>query len=60
VPSELQLQAPFADLADACGLPAPQLALAWVLAQPGLTSVIVGPENAEHLERLIPAIDIEL
>lgn len=60
VASELQLQARFADLADAWGLPAPQLALAWVLAQPGLSSVIVGPENAEQLERLIPAIDLKL
>ena len=37
-----------------------QLAVAWVLAQPGVTSVIIGPRTLEHLEGYLGALDVEL
>jgi aryl-alcohol dehydrogenase-like predicted oxidoreductase len=37
-----------------------QVALAWLLARPGLTSAIVGPETIQQLEELIPAADLTL
>jgi len=37
-----------------------QLALAWVLAQPAITSAIVGASKPEHLEQTLPAVDFTL
>jgi aryl-alcohol dehydrogenase-like predicted oxidoreductase len=37
-----------------------QVALAWVLAQPGVTCAILGASRAEQLEQSLPGIDIEL
>jgi len=37
-----------------------QLALAWVLNQPGITGAIIGPRNLEQFESLLPAINIKL
>jgi aryl-alcohol dehydrogenase-like predicted oxidoreductase len=34
------------------------LAIAWVLAQPGVTAVVVGPRRPEHLDAAIEAIEI--
>ena len=36
------------------------LALAWALAQPELTAVVVGPNNAGHLEPAFEALELEL
>ena len=37
-----------------------QVALAWVLAQPAITSAIVGASKAEQLDQSLPAIDLTL
>ena len=34
------------------------LAIAWVLAQPGVTAVVVGPRRPEHLDAAIEAIEV--
>ncbi len=37
-----------------------QVAVAWVLAQPAITSAIVGASKAEQLDQSLPAIDLQL
>jgi 1-deoxyxylulose-5-phosphate synthase len=37
-----------------------QLALAWVLAQPAITSAIVGASKPEQLDQTLPAVDLVL
>jgi aryl-alcohol dehydrogenase-like predicted oxidoreductase len=36
------------------------LAIAWVLAEPGVTAVVVGPRNPQQLDASLSAPDIEL
>jgi aryl-alcohol dehydrogenase-like predicted oxidoreductase len=36
------------------------VALAWLLARPGLTSAIVGPETIQQLEELVPGTELAL
>jgi len=38
----------------------PTLALAWLLADPRVTAVVVGPRRPEHLEPACAALDVEL
>jgi len=42
------------------GIPPEQLALAWVLAQPGITSVITGATSTDHVDSNLKASDLEL
>jgi aryl-alcohol dehydrogenase-like predicted oxidoreductase len=37
-----------------------QVALAWLLAQPGVTAPIIGPRTLEQLEDLLPAAELAL
>ena len=37
-----------------------QIALAYLLAKPGVTSVVTGPKSADHFNSSLPAVDIEL
>jgi len=37
-----------------------QLAIAWVLEQPAITSAIVGASKPDHLEQTLPAVDFKL
>ena len=37
-----------------------QLAVAWVLNQPGITGVIIGPRTGDHFQDLLPAADMKL
>lgn len=37
-----------------------EIALAWLLAQPGVTAPIVGATKIEHLEAAIRSLDVEL
>lgn len=37
-----------------------QVALAWVLGRPGVTSAILGASKAEQLRETLPAVDLEL
>ncbi|MBN1562431.1 MAG: aldo/keto reductase [Anaerolineae bacterium] len=47
-------------IADDAGLPMAQLALAWVLHQPGITAVIMGARSPEQLAANIKASEIAL
>lgn len=40
----------FEDLADDLGRPPAEIALAWVLSRPGVTSVVIGPRTLAHFE----------
>lgn len=48
------------DLAKARGVAPAQIALAWLLHQPGVTAPIIGASKLEHLEDAIAAINIKL
>ena len=50
----------FAKKSDEKDCTAAQLAVAWVLNQPGITGTILGPRNLEQLEDLLPALDVRL
>jgi aryl-alcohol dehydrogenase-like predicted oxidoreductase len=47
-------------LADQAGLPLVQLAIAWTINHPAVTSAIIGPRTMEHLESQLPAWEVEL
>jgi aryl-alcohol dehydrogenase-like predicted oxidoreductase len=47
-------------LAAEAGLPLAQLATAFVVAHPAVTSVIIGPRTAEHLESTLAGADVRL
>ena len=49
-----------AALAEARGVKPAQIALAWVLGRPGITSPIVGATKLPQLDEAIAALDIEL
>jgi aryl-alcohol dehydrogenase (NADP+) len=42
------------------GVTPPQIALAWLLRQPGVTAPIVGASKMEHLDQAIAALDVSL
>jgi aryl-alcohol dehydrogenase-like predicted oxidoreductase len=48
------------EIAEKRGLPRAQIALAWLLAQPGVTAPIVGATKPEHLADAVAAVDVEL
>jgi aryl-alcohol dehydrogenase-like predicted oxidoreductase len=48
------------DIAAQRGLPRAQVALAWVLAKPGITAPIVGATRPGHLDDAIAALDVVL
>ncbi len=48
------------EVADQAGLPLRHMAIAFVRAHPAVTSVIIGPRTAAHLEDLLDGADIEL
>ncbi len=47
-------------IAEAKGCTLSQLALAWVMQQPGVTSPIIGPRTMEQLEDLLPAAELTM
>jgi len=49
-----------AAVADGRGVSMAQVALAWVLAQPGITSAIVGASSLDQLDDNLAAADLEL
>jgi aryl-alcohol dehydrogenase-like predicted oxidoreductase len=49
-----------ADIAEERGVPRAQVALAWVLRQPGITSPIVGATKPHHLADAAAAVDLAL
>ena len=48
------------ELGEQWGATVPQLAIAWVLAQPGVTTTIVGTTNPDHARSSAAAADLEL
>jgi 1-deoxyxylulose-5-phosphate synthase len=42
------------------GIPRAQVALAWLLAKPGITAPIVGATKQHHLDDAVAALDVEL
>lgn len=56
----IELSMEFAKKAKEKGCTAAQLAVAWVLHQPGITGPILGPRTLEQFESLLPAVDIHL
>jgi len=47
-------------LAEEAGATLVELAIAFVLRHPGVTSAIIGPRTMEHLVSQLPAVDLEL
>ncbi len=47
-------------IATARGVPAAQIALAWLLQKPGVTAPIVGASKPKHLEDAVAALDLAL
>ena len=50
----------FAEAARQRGVASSTLAIAWLLAQPGVTAVIIGPRRVEHLEAAVAALELRL
>ena len=48
------------EIAEARAVPRAQVALAWLLAKPGVTSPIVGATKPHHLEDAVAALDLHL
>jgi 1-deoxyxylulose-5-phosphate synthase len=49
-----------ANVASAHGVPRAQVALAWMLQRPGITSPIIGATKAHHLQDAAAAVDVVL
>jgi aryl-alcohol dehydrogenase-like predicted oxidoreductase len=50
----------FAELAAGRGVSPATLAVAWLLAQPAVTAVIVGPRRVDHLGPAVAALELDL
>lgn len=50
----------FIPLAEETGMPLTHLALAFVIAHPGVTAALIGPRTMEQLDDLLAAADVEL
>ena len=50
----------FAQAAAERGVSPATLAIAWLLAQPAVTAVVVGPRRVEHLEPAVAALECQL
>ena len=48
-----------ARVADEAGISLVEMAIAFVLRHPGVTSAIIGPRTMEHLESQLAAADVE-
>ncbi|HWD75713.1 MAG TPA: aldo/keto reductase [Solirubrobacteraceae bacterium] len=57
---KLEVADALARLAEEAGMTLIELALAFVIRHPAVTSAIIGPRTMEHLESQLTAIDIEL
>lgn len=49
-----------AEVAKKRGMPAMQVALAWVLSRPGMTAPIIGASKPHHLDDALAALTVEL
>jgi aryl-alcohol dehydrogenase-like predicted oxidoreductase len=58
--SDFQVVDRVVELAKARGVSPTQIALAWLLHQPGITAPIIGASKIEHLKEAVEAIDLKL
>ena len=56
----LKISIEFQELAEKAGISAAQLALLWAKDQPGITAPLVGARTLEHLEHLLPVMEMTL
>ncbi|MBD3306620.1 aldo/keto reductase [candidate division KSB3 bacterium] len=56
----IEVSTRLAERAEHKGCTVAQLAVAWVLHQPGITATILGPRTLEQFESLLPALEIVL
>ena len=54
------VQARVAEVASQIGVPAAQVATAWLLAQPGVSAPIIGASKMPHLEDAVAALSVRL
>jgi aryl-alcohol dehydrogenase-like predicted oxidoreductase len=59
-PSDFKVVERLSEIAQRRGVSNAQVALAWMLAKPGITAPIVGASKMKHLEDAVAAIDLEL
>lgn len=59
-PQGIEVAQQLAKRAAQKGCTLPQLAVAWVLHQPGITAAIIGPRTLAHLNDLLSAADLNL
>ncbi len=57
---KLDIVEELAVLAEQLGAPLIEIAIAWVIRHPGVTSAIIGPRTMEQLESQLPAADLVL
>ena len=50
----------FSKLAKAAGITAAQLSILWCKDQPGITAPLIGPRTMEHLEDVLPVLEMSL
>jgi aryl-alcohol dehydrogenase-like predicted oxidoreductase len=58
--SDFQVVRRVSEIARQRGIPNAQVALAWVLQQPGVTAPIVGASKMEHLDDAVAALSVRL
>ena len=59
-PSDFKIVERISEVSRKRGLPNVQIALAWVLHQPGITAPIIGVTKLEHLDELVGALAVKL
>jgi len=59
-PSDFAVADRVGEVARARGVPNAQVALAWILRQPGVTAPIVGASKMQHLEDAVAALSLKL
>ena len=59
-PSDFTVADRVSEVAQQRGVPNAQVALAWMLAKPGITAPIVGASKMKHLDDAVTALDLKL
>ena len=59
-PADFAVVERLSEIARARGVPNAQVALAWILQQPGVTAPIVGASKMQHLEDAVAALSLKL
>ena len=59
-PSDFAVVDRVSQIAQQHGIPNAQVALAWVLQQPGVTAPIIGASKMKHLDDALAALDVKL